>query len=72
MPGGQGDRVFGAEDPLKDGQQLGEPVAGPGRIPGRPVKGATWERLPKVSRCSGPKDRSRASSTRCCRSNAAA
>ena len=32
-PGGQGVRVLGAQHPLTDGQQRGELVAGPGRIP---------------------------------------
>jgi hypothetical protein len=35
-PGGQGFRVLGAEDPLLDGQQRGELVAGGGRIPRYP------------------------------------
>ena len=36
VPGDQGARVLGAQDPLADGQQVGELVAGPGRIPRLP------------------------------------
>ena len=39
VPGGQGLRVLGAQDPLIDGQQRGELVAGPGRIPRLPGPG---------------------------------
>ena len=34
--GGQGVRVLGAQDPFNDGQQCGELVAGPCRIPRLP------------------------------------
>jgi hypothetical protein len=37
--GGQGVRVPGAGDPLHEGQQRGELVAGPGRIPRLPRPG---------------------------------
>ena len=36
VAGGQGVGVLGAQDPFVDGQQGGELVAGPGRIPGLP------------------------------------
>lgn len=42
MADGQGARVLGALDSLADGQQGGELVAGPGRIPRLPVSCPTF------------------------------
>ena len=59
MAGGQGVGVLGAQDPLADGQQGGELVAGPSRIPAHPVQRASSWRVARVAGCSGPRTRSR-------------
>ena len=49
--GDQGVRVLSAPDPLKDGQQRGVLVAGPGRIPRLPSPGGgAWVSVQSLSR----------------------